>query len=207
MTQSQRAKKAEQLRLAAQIIETGVEWELKTDEPESEWLGSEYPFVAAYKGDAGKAVAHGYEVRVKEPVIPVPEGWRELRDDEKDESLVEGGKRLSPDEGWRHSGDTNYAYASPNYRIIVPFAKPRVPLEPGGVPPGSVIRGAGEAKEPGHQGWCLITSCSMTGIRYWRHCDDPRFSKELTWHEMMKSEMQIKRPTDTGWQPCSKEAP
>ena len=159
MTQSQRAKKAEQLRLAAQVIETGVEWELKTAEPESKWLGSKSLFVASYKGDAGKAVAHGYEIRIKEPVIPVP------------------------------------------------VAKARVPLEPCDVPPGSVIRGAGEAKEPGHQGWCLITSCSMTGIRYWRHCDDPRFSKELTWHEMMKSEMQIKRPTDTGWQPCSKEAP
>lgn len=73
MTQSQRAKKAEQLRLAAQIIETGAEWELKTDEPESEWLGSESPFVAAYKGDAGKAIAHGYDVRIKRPTDT---GWQ-----------------------------------------------------------------------------------------------------------------------------------
>lgn len=72
MTQEQRIKKAEQLRLAAQIIETGAEWEVKCgDSPE--WLGDESPFVAAYKSDAGVAVAHGYEVRVKRPTDT---GWQ-----------------------------------------------------------------------------------------------------------------------------------
>lgn len=88
--------------------------------------------------------------------------------------------------------------------------KKTVPLAPEDVPPGSVFRGAGEAKDPDDKGWCLITSCSRTGIRYWRHSDsDPA---ELSWKTIHESGAQINRSLPfTGkwnpdaWEPCSKE--
>lgn len=90
---------------------------------------------------------------------------------------------------------------NPRYRIK---PKPqKVPLEPCDVPPGSVIRGQGEAKNPNHAGWCMITSASATGIRIWRHSDEN--PSEITWQTLMDAESQVWRPTDTEWQPCCKE--
>lgn len=85
---------------------------------------------------------------------------------------------------------------------LLPEPAAQVPLEASDVPPGSVFRGAGEI---GHQGWCMITSCSETGIRYWRHCE-PDFQREVTWRELMDGGLQILRPGQVEWLPCSKPA-
>ena len=74
-----------------------------------------------------------------------------------------------------------------------------IPLGPKDVPSGSVIRGSGET---GHEGWCLITSVSFTGIRTWHHCD-PDNQSETTWKNLMDFETQIKRPGED-WQYCKK---
>ena len=96
---------------------------------------------------------------------------------------------------------TNEYGVKPRYRIK---PKPqKVPLEPCDVPPGSVIRGAGEIH---CEGWCMITSCSLTGIRIWRQFGGVATDqREITWQALMDAESQIWRPTDTEWQPCYKE--
>ncbi len=92
------------------------------------------------------------------------------------------------------------------YRVVEPEW---VDLEPEDVPPMTVFRGAGEK---GDSGWCMITSCSRTGIRYWRNGfeDDPR---ELTWTHLNKADSEINRSLSAGkwdpnaWEPCRKEKP
>lgn len=193
MNQNQRSKKAEQLRLAAQIIETGCEWDVKCgDSPE--WLGNESPFVAAYKGDAGVAVAHGYEIRIKEPAVP--EGWRELRDDEKDGRWIEGVKYLDGKMWLQYGTSPNLrCWGELANRIIVPVAKPkkRVPLGPEDVVPGSVIRRKNESQQ---WHWRLISY--VDGVKM--TCAD----RGYPWEEIMDT-YEIKRPTDTEWQPAWKE--
>ena len=85
-----------------------------------------------------------------------------------------------------------------------------VDLGPEDVPPGSVFRGAGEAKDPNDKGWCLITSSTHTGIRYWNNSDTN--PKEIKWSALRESGAQINRPrhrdadgNPTLWEPCSKK--
>lgn len=195
MTKDQRNKKAEQLRLAAHIIETGCEWEVKCGDSH-EWLGNESPFVAAYKGDAGAAVAHGYEIRIKEPAVP--EGWRELSDDEKDGRWIEGAKWLSPVEMWKHHEATKRGvgcYGLRTSRVIIPVAKPkkRVPLGAGDITPGTCIKPSNE-----YIGWGMVCEVDSSGIHLFA-------SRHLSWNELMNNNWSIKRPTDTEWQPAWKE--
>lgn len=96
--------------------------------------------------------------------------------------------------GWRYADETK-----------------TVPLGPENVPPGSVFRGAGEAKDSSDKGWCLITSCSKTGIRYWRNSD--RDPVELTWESLRSLDSQINRSIPltgrwdpSAWEPCHKPA-
>lgn len=81
-----------------------------------------------------------------------------------------------------------------------------VELGPKDVLPGSVLRGAGEVES---QGWCVITSCSETGIRIWRHSESS--GHEITWQRLRESDSQINRSIPlTGkwdanaWEPCHK---
>ena len=95
-----------------------------------------------------------------------------------------------------------------------PYAEPQtktVPLGPEDVPPGSVFRGAGEAKDPDNKDWYLLTSCSRTGIRYWRQSDsDP---EPISWLTLKTNGAQINRSLSKGqwnpdaWEPCSKTIP
>lgn len=82
-----------------------------------------------------------------------------------------------------------------------------VEIGPEDVPPGTVLRGAGEVCS---QGWCAITSCSETGIRIWRQSESS--GHEITWGRLRESASQINRSIPlTGkwdanaWEPCSKE--
>lgn len=76
-----------------------------------------------------------------------------------------------------------------------------VPLEAQDVPPGSVIRGAGETNEPG---WCMIVSATLRGVRLWRSSDCNQ--DEILWERLMENDSEILRPGQTEWQPCRKEA-
>lgn len=106
-------------------------------------------------------------------------------------------------QGWVNGSEVCPRYNS-GYIYRVKQTPKRVPLEAKDIPPGSVFRGAGEVK---YDGWCAITSCSETGIRYWRHCDPligEGFQREITWAELMENDAQVKRPGED-WVECSKE--
>ncbi len=97
--------------------------------------------------------------------------------------------------GWSHLND---------YRLTPEHEY--VPLGPEDVPPSTVLRGAGEVD---FKGWCMITSCSETGIRLWSHCDSD--GREITWKSVKDDDCQINRSLPlTGkwdanaWEPCSK---
>lgn len=184
MTQEQRNKKAEQLRLAAQIVETGCEWEV--------WSRISSAWCQIIDEDP-TAFVEGSEIRIKEPVIPVPEGWRELRDDEKNGDFILGARYL-PQGSKEWCSLTSGCYAHKPQRIIVPIAKPRVPLEPCDVPPGTCIKPSDE-----YVGWGMVCEVDVTGIHLAQ-------SRHLSFNNLMDNNWSIKRPTDTEWLPCSKEA-
>jgi len=77
---------------------------------------------------------------------------------------------------------------------LIPPAPPmkRVPLGPEDVPPGSVVQTSKEG------GWSIVRHVNPRGMK---------ISAFHPWEELMDSGFQIKRPTDTGWQPMWKEAP
>jgi hypothetical protein len=80
----------------------------------------------------------------------------------------------------------------PRYRIK---PKPqKVPLEPCDVPPGSVFR----AKEYASGRWKAPVEVSEHGVNFERR-------STMTFQQLSESGWQIKRPTDTEWQPCCKE--
>lgn len=186
MTQEQRNKKAEQLRLAAQIIETGCEWEILS-KADDVWKEGHFSTPIT-------VLSLGYEIRIKEPEIQVPEGYRELRDDEKDGSFIQGARYLSKVER-KWESLTSGCYAHKGQRIIVSVAKPRVPLEPCDIPPGTCIKPSNE-----YVGWGMICEVDSSGV----HLGE---SRHLSFNNLMNNNWSIKRPTDTEWQPASKEAP
>lgn len=274
MNQEQRNKKAEQLRLAAQIIETGCGWEV--------WSGISSAWCQIIDKDPTAFVFEGSEIRIKqpawklpdppagrrwhredwtqdmlpdgwrplllgekaeqgdeiyplsgnddwkgkwqtdvswwmaasesmfpsrtrrplpEPMIPIPKGWRELRDDEKDYKWVVGAKYLADNGEWMHPKHRDGgAFAAKTHRIIVPVAKPRVPLGPEDVAPGSVIR---PVKRPDSVSdcWAAVISTGEVGVQAVRRGDIEGYS-----YSDLMAEFEIKRPADTKFQPCSKEA-
>ena len=135
--------------------------------------------------------------RTKRP-LPVEDPYAELK------AAHAAGKVIQylEDEGdWSQFADGRVApkWTSPPefYRV-----KPDpIPLGPEDVPPGSSIRGVGETKSAG---WCLITSCTHTGIRIWRHSEENQH--EITWESLKETGSQILRPGQD-WQPCSKPQP
>lgn len=75
-----------------------------------------------------------------------------------------------------------------------PKQKKRVPLGPEDVPPGSVIR------MDGVDYWVMVTHCGPSTVSYYDGAaGDAIFYRDLS------TGWQIKRPTDTEWQPCWKE--
>jgi hypothetical protein len=80
----------------------------------------------------------------------------------------------------------------PRYRIKPKTQK--VPLEPCDVPPGSVFR----AKEYASGRWKAPVEVSEHGVNFERR-------STMTFQQLFESGWQIKRPTDTEWQPCYKE--
>jgi len=200
MTPEQRTKKAEQLRIAAQIVETGCEWDYKVPDGRIEFHPSEHETDSSR---LGFCIQHGYEIRIKPSdqikQLPVPEGYRELRDDEKDGRWIEGAKFLAAHGDWdQPTIRSGGAYSYPNYRIIVPLPKPQVPLEPGDVPPLSVL----ETREK--DGWSLIVGVDKLGVVTLSEINQ---LEHYTYEELVTEGSRIKRPTDTEWQPCSKPAP
>jgi len=79
-----------------------------------------------------------------------------------------------------------------------------VPLGPDDVPPATVLRGAGETSDAG---WCMIVSCSLTGIRLW-HANDAS-PREIKWQHLFDSGAEINRSIPNlgkwvadAWVPC-----
>lgn len=274
MTQEQRNKKAEQLHIAAYIIETGCEWEIELTG--MGWLDSKH-INACQWGSPLDAINCGAPIRIKQPawklpdppagrkwhredwtqemlpdgwrpllygearevwdktgnvicnrhpahenkadgnwthtsttrplpkpVIPVPEGWRELTDSEKDGRWVKEAKFLDGDDwGWFGA---SYAgcYAAKESRIIVPVAKPkkRVPLEPEDVVPGSVVR----HPEWKPHSWRSPYKVNEYGMHWYSDGTNGESVPYRThpWPLLMEQGWLIKRPTDTEWQPAWK---
>lgn len=189
MDQTQRNKKAEQLRLAARIIETGCGWEARGS---AEWFS---PLATS----PVHAIQNGWELRIKEPVTPVPEGWRELRDDEKTGDFIQGARYLSMgSKEWCSLTSGCYAYKP--QRIIVPVTKPkkRVPLGPEDVVSGSALRPI-VRPDSARDCWAAVISTGEVGVQAVRRGDIEGYS----YHDLM-TDFEIKRPTDTDWQPAWK---
>jgi hypothetical protein len=138
---------------------------------------------------------HGGECPLKDEEV---EEWQVIR---SNGAVSEPYTRIKPSEGSHWQSATPYKA----YRVLkTREPKPKVPLGPEDVPPGSVFRGSAETED---KGWCIITSCSKTGIRYWRQSDnDPA---ELTWKTLQSLGAQINRPrlrdqdgNPTKWEPC-----
>ncbi len=153
-------------------------------------------WVKAYYGSSAPTTANDSHRRTKAP-LPQPDPYAEIK------AAHAAGKVIQHRfPGYLNWNDTSHPefLRSREYRIK-PEQK-KVPLGPGDVPPGTVLRGAGEAATPEHQGWCMITSSSLTGIRIWRHSDSSQ--TEIKWETLMDAGSEIWRPTDTEWQPCYK---
>jgi len=259
---------AQQLRLAADIIETGHPWVphlLSLDEktPKKDILshiasGQEIHLVLATPPDnrklhnpsnltaeqvgagwrllvVGEVMPEGYEywlrnrwstdgnfvgetVPDKNPEVscrvPLSTPWPEAVDPYAElKAAHKEGKALerwtSNVNGWLPCLSPAWLGNPDQYRI-----KPDpvlIDLTPDDVPPGTVLRGAGEAKDY-DGGWCTITSCSRTGIRIWRECDiNPT---ETRWDTLRHAESQINRSIPltgkwdaTAWEPCHKPKP
>ena len=220
---------AQQLELAAQILRTGHPWGYRRI------AGSRYKYntpieVVADGNTLSPLLATPPDGRpLHNPdnltAEQVGVGYRLFLTSEKPNTHVKLQEKWKVDE-WVPSG---VIYADPltpesnTYRLPLsvpwpepadPYAEPQtktVPLGPEDVPPGSVFRGAGEAKDPDDKGWCLITSCSRTGIRYWRQADcDP---EPIRWLTLKTNGAQINRSLSKGqwnpdaWEPCSKTLP
>lgn len=104
MTQDQRNKKAEQLRLAAHIIETGCEWEAQAYS--GEWVSSRYsPLKIECDNDPVSVLEHGLDIRIKEWKLPDPPAGRKWhREDWTQEMLPDGWRPLLAGEA-REIGD------------------------------------------------------------------------------------------------------
>lgn len=282
MTQEQRNKKAEQLRIAAQIVETGCGWEARgvtlewfaplawapeeainkgceiriknggavrsvEIKPQPAWKLPDPPAGRKWHRDdwtqdmlpdgwrpllLGEKAEQGDEIyplagnddwkgkwqtdvswwaaasesmfptRTRRPlpesVIPIPEGWRELRDDEKDGSFIRGAKYLHQGE-WKSLTSGSYAYKP--QRIIVPVAKKRVPLGQDDVPPGTLVRAIG-----GDVARCGGFTMILAAVKEGHYSVAVSGMVKLFSWEFAMLKQEIKRPTDTEWQPCSKEA-
>jgi hypothetical protein len=207
----------EQLRLAADIIEKGLSWEY-SDHKGRTWEGGDHNIACLLAAGLSVRVKPTPEIKVTTPVdiacppggpkdepLPVPDGWRELRDDEKCWQWVDGAMYLRKTENkWMHLSERGKelgAYAGDRDRIIVPIeVEEWVPLEAVDVPVGSVIRGEAE-----DSGWCALTSVSLTGVRTWRNYGgDKDAQTEKTWRAIMDWGWQISRDGGKTWHPCRK---
>jgi hypothetical protein len=110
---------ADELRLAADIIEKGLEWEF-TD-------AHGHTHKATKDHDPLKMLAKGYRIRANaEQPLPVPDGWRELRDEEKGGKWIKGAKWANDESSnWEYSPvsleDDMGAFSHHKNRIIVPI--------------------------------------------------------------------------------------
>jgi hypothetical protein len=213
-----KTEQAQQLRLAAELIETGHPFEFYDGE---EWI-------AAWNLPLLAALNKSYLIR---PVLATPPDNRPLHNpDNLTAEQVGLGYRLAmqdesalqPHEVWSGSswfkalpGPDSLGSYNSTYRLPLPWPeapKPettkQVELGPEDVPPGTVLRGAGEAQNY-DGGWCMITSCSRTGIRIWRECDSN--PTEITWQTIKDAKSEINRSIPlagkwdaTAWEPCFK---
>lgn len=223
---------ASQLRLAADIIETGHPFEMGLSGVNS-WQKAELenPAVIVTSGReicltlatppdnrplhnpdnlTAEQVGAGWRLAVEgEGPHPQAQMWHEFEE--------QWTARIIPHQCLYDGGVTYRVPLStpwPEAEKLDPYAEPEtktVELGPEDVPPGSVFRGAGEI---GSKGWCLITSCSDAGIRYWRHSDSPGCGKEYPWSELRSNGSQINRSiprtgkwNPNSWEPCHKPAP
>ena len=224
-----KTEQAQQLRLAAEIIETGHPWEID----DNAGGGFRKPF---FGENPCKAAFINGKIRLAFVTPPdgrplhnpdnltaeqVGAGWRLLLASEMQGGLPPSHPGHHKCEGWKagkwYDEHSNGSVISTTYRLplSVPWPeapKPelafQLPLGPEDVPPGTVLRGAGEAKNY-DGGWCIITSCSRTGIRIWRECDSN--PTEITWRTIKDAKSEINRSIPlTGkwdanaWEPCHK---
>ena len=149
-----------------------------------------------YYGSSEPTEASDPHRRTKAP-LPQPDPYAELK------AAHAAGKVIQYScDGKNYWDDILPAWCDGPDRYRIKPEQQKVPLQPSDVPPGTVLRGAGEAATPEHQGWCMITSSSLTGIRIWRHSDYNQ--TEIKWETLMDASSEIWRPTDTSWQPCYK---
>lgn len=193
----------------------GHEWQFSVESSPDVWRDPSGEF------EPLSSIQLGHRIRIKPWTLPpppegrewhygerftasdLPEGYRPLLAGE----IVVEGDEFDESTGWRQCAQTGFpltAQHGAKRRTKRPLPEPKpdpLPLGPEDVPPGSLIRGAAETEGAC---WCLITSCSRTGVRIWRHSEES--PHEITWETLKECGSQILRPGQD-WQPCSKPAP
>jgi len=210
-------EKAEQLRLAAKIIEEGLEWEYASTAPESWSQGNHWPLMEL-------CISREVPIRIKpKPAWKLPdppEGMKWHREDGWTEGMLPAGYRpllakelqQMGDEGSVNSVDfsgdgilfciNKYSHGHPvmvGYsRTLRPLPQPPeyVPLGPKDMPPNSVIRTVPSSKS----GWSSPVHVGPEGFFF---MTEGSYLKDISWKDAM-DEFEILRPGSTTWEPCKK---
>jgi len=206
---------AEQLRIAAEILETGKEWEIKTatgdwvcdyDESPLFWINSSRP------------------IRIKPWSLPAPtEGqewhraseWKEGMLDEGERPLIEGEVIERCDLFMEENGvfskfgsysngrtvDLTYHLIKTSRPLPQKKTKKIIPLGPEDVPMGSYLR----FKTAPNCSWRSVGGVSKNGVASVEMMsDNTTHIKFCLWEELKESYL-IKRPTDSDFVPAHKE--
>ncbi len=171
---------AARLRLAAEIIEHGLEWEINNTEHGRAWWAP-----ASGCGILEYLKYDHFDIRIK----PKPEKWA------AEMKAFEEGKTIQ----FRYDGETwrDFKGATPAWDVLEWRVKPEpklIPLGPEDISPGSVVRHRSDPP------FCF-RSIDV-------ECDGIRFTSTnifCPWKNLAGGHYEIKRPGED-WKPCSKEA-
>lgn len=182
-------KQAEQLRIAADIIENNLEWEWMREDGD-QWIPGKPRYNIFYRLDEGCLI------RIK-PVDPHP-NRAEV------EEGIKAGKKWQFKSKDQNDWPRSYApddLVKPkwieqlDYRLV-PEPK-KIPLGPEDVPPGSIIGGP-----TNHHNWCSVIYCADFGIAF---VDSfPNICKK-TFKALFDGSYQISTDSGKTWKPCYKE--
>lgn len=192
----------DQLADTLKAIAAGAEWEYECGPtPISKWVtpveGAESPM---YGGASPlQAVRNGWPIRLKLKEEPV---WRDLLPGEKmkpgDQYRVAGQHESWP---WSEAQEYSSAEIQPNieYRTTRPLPQ-KIPLTAADVPPGSVFR------MPGSSEHCWMAPLEVYDCGLILHNDMriAEYIRQPSWQRLMETGCEVKRLTDTEFQPCWK---
>jgi hypothetical protein len=145
--------------------------------PKEEW------FESMIGTDPVSLLARGQGIRLK----PQPDPYAKLKAAHAAGKVIQC--RINELDEW---DDSSPSWYQPPHCYRIKPEQQKVPLDPGDVPPGSVIR---DSKTPLGR-WFLVLSVGPSGLA--------TNSDSLKTFDSLTDGWEIIRPTDTEWQPCYK---